>query len=459
MSLQLKITSTKSRQKELFKPIEDGKVMMYVCGITPYDSTHIGHARSYINFDVLVRTLQFLGYETTYLRNYTDIDDKLLDKARAQGDESTYPEIAEKYIKDFQLQMSRLNCQEPNVEPRATQCIPAMIKLISTLLENGSAYISGKDVYFDTSTFDAYGQLSGKKIDELISGARVGIDENKKNAGDFVLWKGNNSEKFWETPFGYGRPGWHIECSAMIDQHCPGRPLDIHGGGYDLIFPHHENEIAQSQAANGYELAKVWIHNAFVNIGKDKMSKSLGNTLSLSRLFEQTDPMTFRLYVLQHIYLTPLEFCPESLRGAKRPLERLIKNFGQHRAKNPMQWTELEARLSGCPEDVRAFFDKILDSLVDDINTPAIVGELFKNLDQIQSWSDEHKTLLAGFVEHVLGIRLSGLEKKEKELPEDVVKLLEEREKAREEKDFQKADQIRDQIRDMGYDVSDVKLK
>lgn len=457
MSLQLQLTNTKTRQKEPFKPIDENTVYMYVCGITPYDSTHIGHARSYINFDFMVRALQFLGYKTVYIRNYTDIDDKLLDKARAAGDESSYLEIAEKYIKDFQLQMGRLNCQEPNVEPRATQSIPAMIKLISTLLDKGFAYSSGNDVYFDINAFEEYGALSGKKIDDLISGARVGVDENKKNAGDFVLWKGNDSDKFWETPFGYGRPGWHIECSAMIDEHCPDRPLDIHGGGYDLIFPHHENEIAQSKAANGYDLANWWVHNAFVNVGKDKMSKSLGNTLSLIRLFEQTDPMIFRLYVMQHAYLRPLEFCPESLRGTKKPLERLIKTFGQHRAENALNLKELEARLSDCPEETKALFGKICAYLADDLNMPAIVGEIFKNLDSIQSWNDGSKHLLAGFIEHVLGIRLDEMGLGQ-EIPAEVTELMAQREAARKNKDFETADKLRDQIKSMGFDVSDVKL-
>lgn len=445
-----------SKEKEFFAPIDPKTVYIYVCGITPYDSTHIGHARSYINFDVLIRTLQFLGHKTVYIRNYTDIDDKLLDKARLAGNEMGYKEIAEKYIADFQVQMKRLGCQTPAVEPRATEYIDEMIDLIGTLLEKGKAYILGDDVYFDITTFKEYGKLSGRNIDELLSGARVGIDENKKNPGDFVLWKGNCLDKFWKAPFGYGRPGWHIECSAMARKNCPDRPLDIHGGGYDLIFPHHENEIAQSESASGHALANCWIHNAFVKIENEKMSKSLGNSLALDKLFERTNPMVFRFYVLQHIYLTPLEFCPESLEGSQKPFERLQRLFSSSALKSEFSINSLEM-VNNLSAEQKQFFDQICGFILDDLNASAVLGLIFKNADKISGWTDEPKALLASFIFHVLGLDLWCCQKDE-ELSDEILELIEKRDQARKNKDFQTADQIREQLKKLGYDVSDKKL-
>lgn len=455
---RLKLTNTLSKQKEFFIPVDQETVFVYVCGITPYDSTHIGHARSYINFDILIRTLQFLGYKTVYIRNYTDIDDKLLEKARVAGDESGYKEIAEKYIADFQLQMKRLGCQAPSVEPRATEYIAEMIDLIGVLLEKGHAYFAGYDVYFDITTFKEYGKLSGRNIDELLAGARVGVDEKKKNAGDFVLWKGNNLNKFWPAPFGYGRPGWHIECSAMVGKNCAGRPLDIHGGGYDLIFPHHENEIAQSECATGHNLANIWIHNAFVKIGNEKMSKSLGNSLALEKLFEYTNPKVFRFYVMQHIYLTPLEFCPESLAGAQKPFERLQRVFSQACASDSLK-IDLISNAQNLTAEQREFFDQICSFILDDLNASAVLGLIFKHLDKIQVWERESKELLASFIYKVLGLDLWADSGEKKPLISgEIEKLLSDRDQARKNKDFATADRIREELKKMGYDVLDKKL-
>lgn len=456
---RLKLTNTLSKQKEFFAPVDPETVYVYVCGITPYDSTHIGHARSYINFDVLIRTLQFLGHKTVYIRNYTDIDDKLLDKARAAGNEMGYKEIAEKYIADFQLQMSRLSCQSPTVEPRATEYIEEMIAMIGILLEKGKAYILGDDVYFDITTFKEYGKLSGRNIDELMAGARIGVDEKKKNPGDFVLWKGNSLNKFWKAPFGYGRPGWHIECSAMVDKNCHNRSLDIHGGGYDLIFPHHENEIAQSESATGHALANCWIHNAFVKIGNEKMSKSLGNSLALDKLFQHTNPMVFRFYVLQHIYLTPLEFCPESLAGAQKPFERLQRLFSQTPVKSQFSISLIQDSADLGVEQ-KQFFDQISGLILDDLNASAVLGLIFKNFEKISFWSQESKSLLASFIFHVLGLDLWCSSEKEKngELPSEIAELILKRDQARKDKDFQLADQIRAQLKELGFDVSDKKI-
>lgn len=459
MPLKLHLTNTLTKEKEVFTPIDPTKVYVYVCGITPYDYAHIGHARCYINFDILIRTLKFLGYETVYIRNYTDIDDKLLDKARAQGEEMDYLKIAEHFIHDFKLQMERLGCETPTVEPRATETIPEMISLINILLDKGFAYISGDDVYFDIESVKNYGKLSGRNIDDLISGARVDIDKNKKNAGDFVLWKGNQLNKFWETPFGYGRPGWHIECSAMIAKNCANRPLDIHAGGYDLIFPHHENEIAQSESAYNYKLANYWLHNAFVKMGSEKMSKSLGNTVSLNRMLEQTNPVVFRFYVMQHAYTKPLDFCPESLHGAKKPVERLAKFLTNTETVASLTFADIETLTRNFSPEQKTFFASICTNLVDDLNTSAVLGLIFKELDKIGEWSSAPKNLLATFIKQILGLNFAKLETQKNAMTPEIEALLQLRDKARAAKDFHVADKIRNQLLELGFSAPDKKLE
>ena len=304
--MALRIYNTLTGKKEEFVPLHEKRVGMYVCGVTVYDLCHIGHARSAIVFDAIYRYLGYRGYEVTFVRNFTDIDDKIIKRANEEGVDCKA--IAEKYIDEFNMDMGKLGFEKPKFEPKATEHIPEMIELISTLIEKGYAYQSGGDVFFSVEKFKDYGKLSKRNLEEMQAGARVGIDEKKENPLDFALWKASKpGEPSWESPWGKGRPGWHIECSVMSQKYL-GETFDIHGGGKDLIFPHHENEIAQSEAATGKPFARYWIHNGFVNINKEKMSKSLGNILTLKEIFKDWRPEAIRLFLLSSHYRSPVDF-------------------------------------------------------------------------------------------------------------------------------------------------------
>ena len=304
--MTIRIYNTMTRAKEAFVPLTPGQVRMYVCGVTPYDYSHIGHARSALVFDVVRRYLAFRGFRVTFVRNFTDVDDKIIRRAAA---ENVLPRaLAERYIAAEQEDMATLGLMAPDVAPKATEHIAPMIELIERLLAVGTAYVVDGDVYFRIAGFPAYGRLSGKPLDELVAGARVEVDERKRDPRDFALWKSAKpGEPTWESPWGPGRPGWHIECSAMAMQYL-GESFDIHGGGDDLIFPHHECEIAQAEAATGKVFARYWIHNGLVNMGREKMSKSLGNTLTIRELVRRHDPQALRLYLLGTHYRNPLEW-------------------------------------------------------------------------------------------------------------------------------------------------------
>ncbi len=302
------LNNTVSGKKQPFEPLHPPKVSLYVCGITPYDRAHIGHGRSYVSFDLLYRFLRFLGYDVTYVRNYTDIDDKLLKKAQERlGDPLRYKEIADAVIAQYKKEMAQLNNINPHHEPRVTEHIPLIIDFIQQLIKKGHAYESDGDVYFAVKTFSEYGKLSKQQLDELRSGTRGESGGKKKDPLDFALWKKEAEGTFWKSPWGYGRPGWHIECSALAS-HYLGDQIDIHGGGRDLMFPHHENEIAQSETKTGKEFAQFWVHNGLMNLDKEKMSKSLGNILALEDSLKKYDPMELRFYFLLHHYRSPMEF-------------------------------------------------------------------------------------------------------------------------------------------------------
>ena len=371
--IDLYLTDSLRGKKEKFIPLNDKKVKMYVCGITPYDYSHIGHGRSYVDFDVLFRLLAFLGYDVTYVRNFTDIDDKILNKAiSVYRDISKYRLIADEYISLFEKDMKALNCLKPTYEPRVTDNIDEIINFIKELINKGYAYIVEHDVYFDTSRFKEYGKLSKRKKEDVQAGARVEISSKKRQPEDFVLWKGNNEHLFWKSEWGYGRPGWHIECSVLARKFL-GDTIDIHGGGSDLIFPHHENEIAQSEALTGKPFVRYWVHNAFVMVEKEKMSKSLGNYFTLHAIFEKFDPMVLRFYFLQHHYRTPIDFNLKSLDAAKGGYERLTKIFGIDDLDTAVNLKIDDIDLSLPP--VREF----LSCLADDLNTPKSLAVIFEN--------------------------------------------------------------------------------
>lgn len=449
--MNLKLTNTLSKKKESFIPHHDGAVSMYVCGITPYDFSHIGHGRVYVIFDVLLRLLRFLGHKVTYIRNITDIDDKLINKALVeQNDIYQYTHIAEKFTSFFTQDMQQLNCLVPDYEPRVTQCIPEIIEFIQGLVAKKYAYVLDHDVYFDITTFADYGKLSGRKLDDLIAGARVDINEKKRHPGDFALWKGNNEHLYWQSPWGYGRPGWHIECSVMAKKHL-GMSIDIHGGGMDLIFPHHENEIAQSETLHQKPFAKLWLHNAFVNINKEKMSKSLGNIVTLRNIFEQHDPMVLRYFYLQHHYRTPIDYAFEELNAIQTAYKKLISHL-QHVSIISAASHEI---LSIIQRDQRT--SMMLDALCDDLNTPKFLGIVFEHLGDYKN-DMQFAALVKTLLQSVLGLTLQPLKDTTQTITPEIQALLDARQQARKEKNWQLADKIRDELIAQGYHIQDKKI-
>ncbi|SLM28561.1 Cysteine--tRNA ligase [Desulfamplus magnetovallimortis] len=320
--MSLKIYNTLTGKKEEFVPLKPGKVGMYVCGPTVYDTSHIGHARSVVIFDVIFRWFRASGYDVCYVRNFTDVDDKIINKANETGHDPIY--ISEKYIKEFHNEMDSLNVLRPTIEPKATEHIQDIINFISKLIENKKAYhVEGGDVFFSISSFEGYGKLSGRNPDDMIAGARIAVDENKKNPMDFTLWKpAKEGEPAWESPWGPGRPGWHIECSAMSNRYL-GEGFDIHGGGKDLIFPHHENEIAQSEALSGCQFVKYWVHNGFVDINNEKMSKSLGNFTMIKDVLKRYHPEVIRLFLLSKHYRSPIDYNENSMDEVISSLDKI----------------------------------------------------------------------------------------------------------------------------------------
>jgi cysteinyl-tRNA synthetase len=390
--MALQIYNTLTGKKEEFIPLEPGRIRMYVCGITVYDLCHIGHARSAIVFDVIYRFLLSLGYQVTYVRNFTDVDDKIIRRAAQEGVD--YRTIASRYIQAFREDMGRLGLLPPTLEPLATEHIPEMIEIVRRLVEKGVAYKAGTDVYFKVDRFLPYGKLSGRNTEDLMVGARVEVDENKINPLDFVLWKGSKpQEPAWESPWGPGRPGWHIECSAMATKYL-GLTLDVHGGGKDLVFPHHENEIAQSEMAFGAPFARYWVHNGFVNINNEKMSKSLGNFITIRDVLGYVHPESLRLFVISKHYRSPVDFSDETVGEAERGLERLYGTLEAVREKTEADDAQYpdEALREQDPE----VFEKVesLPSLFDeamsnDFNTAQSMGYIFALQRNLQRFLDK----------------------------------------------------------------------
>lgn len=443
----IKITNTLTGKKEEFIPISDNAVTLYVCGVTPYDDAHIGHGRVYISFDMMYRLFQFLGYTVRYCRNFTDIDDKLLRKADCEfGDPLRYREIADRYIASYHNDMVSLGCLPPEYEPRVTDNIPAIIDFIERLIAAGKAYESEGDVYFDISTFPNYGELSKRNVEDLHAGARVQINEKKRNPLDFALWKSEKEGTFWKSPWGYGRPGWHIECSTLA-AHYLGKHIDIHAGGLDLIFPHHENEIAQSEALHGAPFARYWMHNGMVRVNEEKMSKSLGNFFTLQEIFKEWDPMVIRYYIVSHHYRAPLDFSWNDIQATEKSYRRLIRIFSQ--VPEDFVPTDLEVLES-------ATVQKMVDFLIDDLNTPGALGVLFDSLATIQYSMDELACVKA-LLQKVFGLSLAQLTEATIVITPEITDLIAQRETARTEKNWALADQIRDQLIEMGIEVQDQK--
>ncbi len=466
--MALEIYSTPEKKKKEFKPISPDKVGMYVCGMTVYDMCHIGHARSQIVFDVISRFLRHKGFDLTYVRNYTDVDDKIIARSNKEGVSSQ--ELAERYIDEFSKDMDILKVRKPDIEPKATGHMPQIIEMVKTLIEKGLAYESDGSVYYRVSKFRPYGYLSGRRLEEMIAGARIDIDESKEDPLDFALWKKSKpGEPFWESPWSQGRPGWHIECSAM-STHYLGPQLDIHGGGKDLMFPHHENEIAQSEGVYEKTFVKYWVHNGFVTINGEKMSKSLGNFLTIREITKTTHPEVLRLMLVSSHYRTPIDYSEEALETSRQTLIRFYEMLERVQLSAE---TSGESRLSDAVQSFMTGFD---EAMSDDFNTAraiAFIHELTtsvnKTLDETPSLATSDKKSMAGairLINDVLGIleeepaaflekmRHSGL--RDAGLTEtDIEAFINERNTARKNRDFKRADEIRDLLKDKGIQLKD----
>ena len=460
----MKIFNTLTRRKDEFVPIEEGKVRMYVCGPTVYNYIHIGNARPMIVFDTVRRYFEYKGYDVNYVSNFTDVDDKIIKKANEEGVDASV--ISERFIKEAQKDMEDMNVKEATHHPKATEEIDGMIDMIQTLIDKGHAYPVDGTVYFRTRSFKDYGKLSKKNIDDLEAGHReikVNGEEGKEDPLDFVLWKPKKEgEPFWKSPWSDGRPGWHTECSEMSKKYL-GEQIDIHAGGEDLVFPHHENEIAQSEAANGKTFANYWMHNAFLNIDNRKMSKSLGNFRTVREISEQYDLQVLRFFMLSAHYRSPLNFSAELMEAAKSSLERIVNavdnlNFLIKNAKDEPMTAEEAELFAQTDSFVKAFED----AMDDDFNTADAVAAIFELVRYSNTNADAEKTKeylgkikdLIVKLADVLGLIV---EKKEEILAEDIEKLIEERQAARKAKDFARADAIRDELLEKGIILKDTR--
>ena len=455
--MAVKIYNTLTKKKEDFIPLEEGKVKMYVCGPTVYNYIHIGNARPAIVFDTVRRYLEFRGYEVHYVSNFTDVDDKLIKAANELGEE--VPVLAERFIKAYMDDITALGCKKADVHPRVTENMDTIIEFIQTLIDKGYAYEADGDVYFHTRKFEEYGKLSHQSIDELRVGARIAVGEKKKDALDFALWKAAKpGEISWDSPWGKGRPGWHIECSAMA-RSILGDTIDIHAGGQDLAFPHHENEIAQSEALTGKPFARYWMHNGYININNEKMSKSLGNVVLVRELLQKHDPQVVRFFMLSVHYRNPINFSEELLEKTKAAFGRLKTAYQnlQHRRQASTNLTENDEEWL---EKIRAQREQFIREMDDDFNTANAISVLFELASLANRYLMEKTTavkVIDAFLKEfdelagVLGLSL----KEEELLDEEIEALIEKRNEARKNRNFKLADEIRDKLKAMNIILED----
>jgi cysteinyl-tRNA synthetase len=475
--MSLTIYNSQTRNKEDFVTTQPGRVRMYVCGVTVYDNPHIGHARCYVAFDTIHRHLKARGYAVEYVRNFTDIDDKIIKRAAELGED--WRALAQRFIASFSEDMNALGVLPPSLEPRATEHIPEIIAAVQGLVDKGHAYVVDGDVYFAVQSFAAYGHLSGRTLEDMQAGARVEVDLRKQNPMDFALWKSSKpGEPWWESPWGPGRPGWHIECSVMSQKYL-GVTFDIHGGGKDLLFPHHENEVAQAEALSGQPFARYWVHNGFVNVNNEKMSKSLGNFFTIKDILKHTRPETLRLFLLGKHYRSPLDFSDEALKDATAGLQRLYTALrdaqaaaGEMREGQPLLKEPERARHQEIMEQVEAF-ERGMD---DDFNTAAALGALFGLARVTNRLVSEAKTevrdallALAAARLRQLGGRLGLLQNDPQEFlqgqeapaagegpdPAWIEQKIADRQAARKAKNFAEADRIRDELKALGVALED----
>ena len=449
----LKLYNTLTKQKEVFKPIEPGKVKMYVCGMTVYDLCHVGHARVMVVFDVVTRYLRASGYDVTYIRNITDIDDKIIKRAADNGE--TIQTLTERYINEMHADADALGVLRPDREPRATEAMQPILDMIQTLIDKGMAYVADNgDVYYDVSEFSGYGKLSGRQIDELRAGERIAVNEAKTDPLDFVLWKAAKPEEpSWESPWGAGRPGWHIECSAMSAE-CLGHHFDIHGGGQDLQFPHHENEIAQSEGAHGCQSVNYWMHNGFVRIDDEKMSKSLGNFFTVREVLAKYPAEAVRYFILMSHYRSPLNYAEDQLEQAKTALTRFYHSL-RDVTPQAVNW-----------QNDDEFAPRFREAMDDDFNTAlalSVLADVRQALNKAREENDQQKSAyLAGLLlafGDVLGLFQQSAEAfltgGQQDDTGKIEQLIAERNAAREAKDWGRADQVRDELTAMGIVLED----
>jgi cysteinyl-tRNA synthetase len=452
----IKVHNTLSNKKEDFKPQKDNFVSMYVCGVTPYDEVHLGHARAYVVFDIIKRHLLKRGFKVKHIQNFTDVDDKIIKRSLERNVKTT--DLAQIYMDDYFTQMDKLNVLKAEFYPRVTQMIPEIISFVRSLVEKGYAYEVDGDVYFSVAKFKDYGKLSKRKLEDLKAGARVDVCDDKLSAFDFVLWKkakeNEPPEVSWESPWGKGRPGWHIECSVM-SSHLLGDTLDIHGGGQDLIFPHHENEIAQSEAQTGKQFVKYWIHNGFVTVNKEKMSKSLNNFFTLKSIFEKYNPRAIRYYLLTQHYSSPLDFSDAGLDVAKNTLQGIDDAYLR------LLSSVKESTNKITDKDLLNLEENFLKTLDDDFNSEKALSYLheLKNIILKELFTarmqrlTQLRKLYEDFAESSLGIILP----KEQNNNDGLQKLLAERNEARRNKNWAEADRIRNVLDEKGYKIVDNK--
>ncbi|MBR3331775.1 MAG: cysteine--tRNA ligase [Mogibacterium sp.] len=456
----MQVYNTLTNRKEEFVPIEPGKVKMYVCGPTVYNFFHIGNARPFVVFDTLRRYFKFRGYEVKFVQNFTDVDDKIINRAKEEG--ITAPEVSEKYIKEYFNDAEALNVLKADVHPKVSEHIPEIIAFVQTLIDKGYAYEADGDVYYSTRKFADYGKLSGQNIDDLESGARIAIGEVKEDPLDFALWKARKeeSEIAWESPWGMGRPGWHIECSTMAKKHL-GDTIDIHGGGQDLTFPHHENEIAQSEACNGVPFAHYWMHNGYINVDGKKMSKSLNNFFTVRDIRENYSGDVIRFFLLSGHYRSPINFSDTLMEQSKQGYERIataIETLEFLKTNGSDEAMADEAAKIASLDKHREKFIEVMD---DDLNTADGIAAIFELVSEInldvkdgasKSFAEEALRRIRELTE-VLG--LFGGEGEEEGLGDDIQALIDERQAARKEKNWARADEIRDQLAAMGITLKD----
>lgn len=461
--MSLKVYNTLTKKKEEFIPIDPPNVKMYVCGITPYDETHLGHGRAYVTFDLIRRYLEESDFKVEYIQNITDIDDKIIKKAQKEG--KTIQQIAEKYTKAYFDVMEKLNVEKAGRCPKATEHIAEMIIWIGGLIDREYAYIVDGNVYYAVDKFKDYGKLSKRKKKDLLAGARVKVDERKRNPLDFALWKSaKEGEPSWDSPWGRGRPGWHIECSIMSTKYF-GEQFDIHGGGRDLIFPHHENEIAQSEARTGkVPWVKYWVHNGFVNINTQKMSKSLGNFFTLKDIFKKFDPMVVRFFLLSTHYRSPINYSDQELNSAKEAYGRICKfiqsiDFLAEKKLEKAPTIEVE----DLEEDLIEFKTKFEEAMDDDFNSAGAIAAIFdmihfcnKALEEGGYESECLDVMKSSVLDlcAILGLKI-GIMPNRVINSKQIKEMIEDRNKARKKKDFARADHIRDRLKDMGIEIED----